>query len=94
MTSVAAGFAAVLHIVPAVISAWRVKKTSGLIFILIFPIYTFISGFWYSIFLSLVITLTYFASSQELNTFISSMWGIGLGCFYIILKAVIQMFIR
>ena len=94
MTSVAAGFAAGLHLIPAIISAWRVKKTSGLIFLLIFPIYTFVSGFWYSLFLSLVITLTYFAASQPLDHSISAYWGLGLGFFYIILKAIIQMFIR
>ena len=94
MTSVAAGTAAIVHIFPALISAWRIRKWNALIFLIIFPLYTFISGFWYSLFLSLVITLTYLASSQNLTIAISCYWGIGLGVFYVILKSIIQMFIR
>jgi hypothetical protein len=86
--------ACVLHIIPSIITAARVGTKSSLLFIVIFPIYAFFSGFWYCLFLSTIVVFTYQFSSVELTSEVARNWGLGLGFFYIIIKAIIPWFIK
>ena len=94
MTALSATFAAFIHLISGIIIAIRIKKWSGVIFVIAFFLYTFVSGFFYSLFTSLIITLTYAASINDLNDTISTYWALGLGAFYVLLKALIQILIK
>jgi len=90
MPLISSGVASLIHLLAMVIATIRIGRWSAIVFCIVFPLYTFISAFFYTILLSFSVILTYSVSKNTLTDQDVFYWGLGLGVLYVILKAVIS----
>ena len=93
MSLIAAGFAAGIHLISAIIAAARIGRFSTIIFIIAAPIYTFVSCFFYTIILAISVGYTYYFTKTSADS-VYVYWGLGFGAFYVILKVVIAGYLK
>ena len=93
MSLIAAGFAAGIHLISAIIAAIRIGRLATIIFVIAIPIYTFVSCFFYTIILAISVGYThYYTKTSADDVFVY--WGLGFGAFYVILKVIIAGYLK
>ena len=93
MSLIAAAVAAVIHLVASIVAVVRIGRFKAIILVIISPIYSFISCFFYTIILAISVGFTYFyldSSSEDVYQY----WGLGFGIVYVILKIVITGYLK
>lgn len=93
MSLIAAGVAAGIHLISAIITAARIGRVSTIIFVIAVPIYTFVSCFFYTIILAISVGYTYYFTKASADS-VYVYWGLGFGVFYVLLKVIIAGYLK
>ena len=93
MSLIAAGFAAGIHMIAAIVAALRIGRGAAFAFVLFAPIATFISCLFYVVILAISVGYTYQFVEEDLRDY-NIHWGLGLGVFYLVIKIVVAGYIK
>jgi hypothetical protein len=90
---IAAGTASLIHLIASAVAAIRIGRSQAIILVVILPIYTFISCFFYTIVLALTVIYTYRYTETNPKDVIPY-WGLGFGTLYVLLKVISAKYIK
>ena len=93
MSLIAAGFAAGIHFIASIIAAARIRRSAAILFVVLVPIYTFISCLFYVIILAISVGYTYrFINADPQGVIVY--WGLGFGALYIVIKVIVAGYLK